>query len=94
MSKRGFRKQDQLGTDNSPQFDISIDGGASKIVLWRSVWLPWSLTLGAPGDHSAIIRANQLHFNTTNNPYPLNQNVILEIAPDPVHDAWMAIEVS
>jgi lysophospholipase L1-like esterase len=89
-----FARFDQFGPKDPPQFDISIDGGASKTVNWRTVLMPQRLSLGMTGEHTIVIRANPLLYNGIGIPFPLRQNVItgfavpakfrISVKPEPV----------
>jgi lysophospholipase L1-like esterase len=75
-----FARFDQLGEGGPPRFDISIDGGPTNTVIWRSVLAPQRLFLGATGEHIVVIRANPLRDWEVGNPFSLSQNVITGFA--------------
>src|ERR1035441_1974694 len=89
-----FARFDQFGPRNPPQFDISIDGGARKPVLWPTVLMPQQLSLGVAGGTTIVIRANPLRYYEIGSPFPLKQNVItgfavpakyrISVKPEPV----------
>jgi lysophospholipase L1-like esterase len=89
-----FARFDQFGPEDPPRFVVSIDGGVSKPVLWRSVLMPQRLSLGAAGEHTIVIRANSLRYYEIGSPFPLKQNVItgfavpakyrISVKPEPV----------
>jgi lysophospholipase L1-like esterase len=74
-----FARFDQFGPDDPPAFDISIDGGASKRVVWKSVLIPQRLSLGPAGEHTVVIRGNPLSYRI-NTRFPLWQNVLIGFA--------------
>ena len=64
------------GPKSLPAFDISIDGGPAKTVVWRSALLPERLDLGAAGEHTVLIHANLLLYHDIGVPFPLRQQAI------------------
>jgi len=75
-----FARFDVFGPENPPQFDISIDGGAIKTIVWKSVLMPQRLDLGAASEHTVVIRANPPRYYAIGIPFPLQQNIITGFA--------------
>ncbi len=75
-----FARFDVFGPEDPPRFDISIDGGAIKTIVWKSVLMPQRLDLGAAGEHTVVIRTNPLRYYAIGIPFPLQQNIITGFA--------------
>jgi hypothetical protein len=75
-----FARFDIFGPEDPPEFDISIDGGTIKTIVWKSVFMPQRLELGAPGEHTIVIHANPLRYYAIGIPFPLQQNIITGFA--------------
>jgi hypothetical protein len=75
-----FARFDIYGHAIPPQFDISIDGGPIKTVVWRTVLMPQSLSLGSAGEHTIVIWADPLYYQEVGSSFTVQQNVITGFA--------------